>query len=181
MIELIGYHGTVKTSAEKILSSKEFIESNNDNEWLGHGIYFFADIENAIKWASERAKRYKEPAIILSADIKCNPDKYLDLDYKANRDKVSSFMKDILEKTGKELSFHKRDEEKRCIALNLYKEMFNIDVMEFSFARKIKKGNSSDRDLLGLSSIPEKQICVSNHLCLSNIKIVRGDEYVERI
>ena len=51
MIELIGYHGTVKTSAEKILSSKEFIESNNDNEWLGHGIYFFADIENAIKKA----------------------------------------------------------------------------------------------------------------------------------
>lgn len=181
MIELVGYHGTIKTNAEKILSSKNFIESNNDDEWLGHGIYFFADIENAIKWANERASRYKESAIVLSVDIKCDADKYLDLDYKVNRDKVSLFMKDILEKRGKDLSFCKRDEEKRCISFNLYKKMCNIDVMGFSFFRKIKKGNSLDRDLLGLSSIPEKQICVSNHLCISNIKIVRGDEYVKRI
>lgn len=179
MIKLIGYHGTVKSKAEKILSSKNFIESSNDNEWLGHGIYFFADIENAIKWADERANRYKEPAVVLSANIECISSNYLNLDYQANRNKVSSFIKDILARADKNLSFYKRDDEKRCVAFNLYKKFFGIDVIEFSFSRKTKKGHSEEKDLLGLNSIPKKQICVSNQQCISNIKVVRGDEYVK--
>lgn len=49
------------------------------------------------------------------------------------------------------------------------------------FFKKGKKGHSEDKDILGFSSVPEKQICVSNHQCISNIKIVRGDKYVEGI
>lgn len=52
-------------------------------------------------------------------------------------------------------------------------------VIEFSFSRKTKKGHSEEKDLLGLNSISEKQICVSNQQCISNIKVVRGDEYVK--
>ena len=157
MIELVGYHGTIKTNAEKILSSGIFKESNEKDDWLGHGIYFFADIENAIKWANERANRYNEEAVVLSANIKCDMNRYLNLDYQFNRRKVSLFFKDIINKSDKDISFYKRDEEKRCIACDLYK------------------------DILGFSSVPEKQICVSNHQCISNIKIVRGDKYVEGI
>ena len=93
MIELVGYHGTIKTNAEKILSSGIFKESNEKDDWLGHGIYFFADVENAIKWANERANRYNEEAVVLSANIKCDMNRYLNLDYQFNRRKVSLFLK----------------------------------------------------------------------------------------
>lgn len=181
MIELVGYHGTIKTNAEKILSSGIFKESNEKDDWLGHGIYFFADVENAIKWANERANRYNEEAVVLSVNIKCDMNRYLNLDYQFNRRKVSLFFKDIINKSDKDISFYKRDEEKRCIACDLYKDFFGIYVIEFTFSRKVKKGHSEDKDILGFSSVPEKQICVSNHQCISNIKIVRGDKYVEGI
>lgn len=47
-----GFHGTDKTIATEILLHKaKFIESNNDYDWLGRGVYFW---ENSV----ERAKQY---------------------------------------------------------------------------------------------------------------------------
>lgn len=100
---------------------------------------FFADVENAIKWANERANRYNEEAVVLSANIKCDMNRYLNLDYQFNRRKVSLFFKDIINKSDKDISFYKRDEEKRCIACDLYKDFFGIYVIEFTFSRKVKK------------------------------------------
>jgi len=65
--------------------------------------------------------------------------RYLNLDYQFNRRKVSLFFKDIINKSDKDISFYKRDEEKRCIACDLYKDFFGIYVIEFTFSRKVKK------------------------------------------
>lgn len=54
----IGYHGTDYNGEMCIIKSKTFNLSNNDNEWLGTGIYFFIDkdrnkaIDNAYKWST---------------------------------------------------------------------------------------------------------------------------------
>ena len=51
----IGFHGTSEASADSIISSN-FKLSENPNDWLGYGIYFFiegvnAPCENAKEWA----------------------------------------------------------------------------------------------------------------------------------
>lgn len=57
--EFIGYHGTSEASANSILSSN-FKPSENPDDWLGYGIYFFIEginvpIDNAIEWAKTKA------------------------------------------------------------------------------------------------------------------------------
>lgn len=63
----IGYHGTNADHVESIVKNG-FYTSDNADEWLGHGIYFFTEgisdpIENAKEWAINQAwdkvaKRY---------------------------------------------------------------------------------------------------------------------------
>lgn len=55
----IGYHGTNKESADAILETN-FKFSNNPDDWLGYGIYFFVEgisnpINNATEWAKNKA------------------------------------------------------------------------------------------------------------------------------
>ena len=46
-----GYHGTRKDAAERILA-EGFKKSENDWEWLGHGVYFWQDgPARAKEWA----------------------------------------------------------------------------------------------------------------------------------
>lgn len=52
--EFTGYHGTSEENAAQIIKSK-FIPSENHDDWLGYGVYFFIDgiscpINNAKAW-----------------------------------------------------------------------------------------------------------------------------------
>lgn len=176
MIELIGYHGTTKTNAEKILKNNKFNESTSKNDWLGHGIYFFKDIEDAKKWSIEKAHRYKDESIVLSANIKCTEEKYIDLDFKSNLNLLLSFAKEILKTSGKDIYFKNKNEEKMCLICDLYKDFYDMNIMTFTFS---KKTSLEIKNTIGFKTLPERQICVSNHQCLSNIRIVmRGEDYV---
>ncbi|HID8434782.1 TPA: hypothetical protein ACXIJW_002336 [Serratia marcescens] len=69
----VGFHGTSFSAACQILADK-FRTSNGDEEWLGHGVYFFIEglndpVEKATGWAKKRAwernrKRYDDFAVI---------------------------------------------------------------------------------------------------------------------
>lgn len=70
----VGYHGT---DASKVSSIQQFNfnKSTEDDDWLGHGVYFFVEgiscpVENASEWAVNQAfkKKYAEYAV-LQADI----------------------------------------------------------------------------------------------------------------
>lgn len=55
----IGFHGTSEVNASSIMSSN-FIPSENPDDWLGYGIYFFIEgindpCENAKEWAKNCA------------------------------------------------------------------------------------------------------------------------------
>ncbi|WP_428353235.1 hypothetical protein [Methyloprofundus sp.] len=57
--EIIGYHGTSEENAEKIVNTT-FKRSENPDDWLGYGVYFFVDgisdpINNAKEWAMYKA------------------------------------------------------------------------------------------------------------------------------
>jgi hypothetical protein len=67
---IVGYHGCDENIAKRVLSGKTRLRaSNNDYDWLGPGIYFWADSpERAAHWAREQHKRnasvVKKPAVV---------------------------------------------------------------------------------------------------------------------
>jgi len=62
----IGYHGTTRESALKILASKKFLISKGKNQWLGEGVYFFEnDLKQAYNWCT-KARKYSNWVIIKS-------------------------------------------------------------------------------------------------------------------
>jgi hypothetical protein len=60
---LVLYHGCDKELAESVLSGNKALRpSENDYDWLGHGIYFWVDSpDRAWAWASERREN---PSVI---------------------------------------------------------------------------------------------------------------------
>lgn len=67
---VFGFHGLDKQIAYDILNQKkEFKHSNNDHDWLGHGVYFWENnFERAKQYAIEDMKRInskiKEPFVL---------------------------------------------------------------------------------------------------------------------
>lgn len=67
---VIGFHGCDRSIVEKVLNGQEeLIKSQNDYDWLGHGIYFWENNETrALQYAEEMVKRkkttVKSPAVI---------------------------------------------------------------------------------------------------------------------
>lgn len=58
---IIGYHGCDKSVGEGILASgRKLRKSENDYDWLGHGVYFWEnDPARAFQWAKAQQKRGK--------------------------------------------------------------------------------------------------------------------------
>jgi hypothetical protein len=70
---VLGYHGCDAATADRVLSGKDsLIASENDYDWLGHGIYFWEhNVQRAYEFALEihrlrprRRPRIKYPAVI---------------------------------------------------------------------------------------------------------------------
>jgi hypothetical protein len=67
---IVGYHGCESGFAERLFAGHVIVDdwqrSENDHDWLGHGIYFWEYApERAMRWAVERCKRRGgEPSVI---------------------------------------------------------------------------------------------------------------------
>jgi hypothetical protein len=63
-----GYHGTSLQTATSILSGGTFELSQNDYDWLGHGVYFWEHAPyRAWDWAKEK---YGSDAAVIEAEIR---------------------------------------------------------------------------------------------------------------
>ena len=64
---LLGFHGTDKVTAEKVLSGEEhLLQSENSYDWLGHGIYFW---EYSPQRALEFARSKYDDSVVIGAII----------------------------------------------------------------------------------------------------------------
>lgn len=87
-MNIIAYHGTDLTCANKIISS-DFMFKENDAHWLGNGVYFYLDLSLAQWWTTNPSSvfgnRVIDPAII-QVELEVQEDEVLDLrklsDYK---------------------------------------------------------------------------------------------------
>ncbi|MGV3043499.1 hypothetical protein [Staphylococcus rostri] len=157
-ITLLGYHGTTLDNALSIVRNSDFKKSNKDNEWLGHGVYFFELYEKAEWWVSKRNK----PAIIETKILV--PEKYyLDLDKPSEVDKLGEFIK-FIEESGKKFTVKGDETQKRCAVINLYMQSCGFKVISatlLSTNKKYKKQLNS----IGFHR-SEKQICVHDTQCI---------------
>jgi hypothetical protein len=68
---VLGYHGCDRGVAEQVISGDPFQPSDNDYDWLGHGIYFWeSNPARGLEFATElKAKRNRivEPYVVGAA------------------------------------------------------------------------------------------------------------------
>lgn len=66
---VLGYHGCDRGVGERLLSGEAFVPSENDYDWLGHGIYFWESSPlRALQFAQEASRRsrssFREPFVV---------------------------------------------------------------------------------------------------------------------
>ena len=115
-----GHHGTLE-SCFRLIEKEGFRCSKKNNEWLGWGIYFFAEYEDAQWWANneslKKTKRGQKPCVI-TALVKYKNNEYLDLDVRADKREFDKLAADLSAKLKVSLHF-KTDAQWRCYYSNL--------------------------------------------------------------
>lgn len=66
---VVGYHGRTAAFARELLLGRRLVRdwrpSQNEWDWLGHGIYFWEHApERALRWARERYRGRQRPAVL---------------------------------------------------------------------------------------------------------------------
>ncbi len=62
---VVGFHGCDRSVADKVIKQGEaLVRSENDYDWLGHGVYFWeGSYERALEWA-KADKNISQPAVV---------------------------------------------------------------------------------------------------------------------
>lgn len=130
-VSIKGYHKTRVDRAAKILKYKCFPISTGNDKWLGDGIYFWDDLENAKWWNN---KLYSDGAI-LSADISCDESEYADLDDPKQMSTLLAFtdwLLDNSESGDTAYEFENRDQA-RAVFCTLFKQAYGFQLLKNSF------------------------------------------------
>lgn len=173
-----GYHGTIKSYADSILFSQKFKKSEKANEWLGYGIYFYAHYEEAVWWANNQSRRYKELPAILRVSIECKSSEFFDLDIFDNALAISNTFERFIRKLKQEgtvgIDFESKQlDEQWCFAVELYKETHpEIKLIAYTFDAPMSRKRKHKRPIF----IPrQKQYCVISHDIIKSIVIAEDD------
>ena len=65
---VVAYHGTYRRAAHRLVDGEPFSPSNNRDDWLGHGIYFWEYGPQQAWWWARR--RYGDDAAVVAALIR---------------------------------------------------------------------------------------------------------------
>lgn len=162
--KFVGYHGTTDINAKNILKTKYFNFSQDDEEWLGKGIYFFQDDVKQAYYYCVKAKKYISWTI-----IKCNIEAkdVIDLDDLSTLEEFQKFANKI------KCRYKKRSDGKprkliNAVAINSMYEAKHFDIIKKTF--EIPEGFITERTNI----IPmQVQLCVRNRNCIKTIEEVQ--------
>lgn len=166
------YHGTSKANADKIVKEHLFFQSDKENEWLGRGIYFFGEKEDAHWWNSHSRFDGQEMEI-LEVELVCDESDILDLDDRATFLEVNNLVGEMLRSTpanGVNLE-NKSKHQRQCFFCNYVQTLVpQIKIRTYTFSTPFYKNNLTD---FGFSK-KQKQYCVVDH---EVIKTVNGKNW----
>lgn len=61
---IIGYHGTDAETADQLVRGDAFTPSENIDDWLGHGVYFWEYAPKQAWWWARKYKHHNNPAVV---------------------------------------------------------------------------------------------------------------------
>ncbi|MGB5822456.1 MAG: hypothetical protein WBH44_00135 [Proteocatella sp.] len=163
-IEMQGYHATNINSVKSILDFGFNINKKRDNEWLGHGIYFFKYRTDALTWAKNTHYCKGNPTII-KCKLECDEKSFLDLDDPSRLNHVNEFSEEIsnlLSEDGETLSF-KDDHEKVCAILNIYKQYYGIRLISYTFKNNRTRNANGYKVIFKDYGYNEAQVCATDN------------------
>lgn len=132
---IVGYHATNKANAKKILK-KGFMQSKGDKEWLGSGIYFYLNIQDALEW--------RRCDTILCTFIKVGEKDILDIDSDKGKRKYLQATNKVIEKAKTlKIELDKDAQKNQCAVVNLIWDLNkNIKLIESSLPKEKRKINT---------------------------------------
>lgn len=170
-LSMSGYHGTAQ-SRFKSIQREKFRLSSGDKEWLGPGIYFFAEYENAVWWAKGEARRRikpkaGDPPFVIQVNLWYNENEHLDLDLVPDREQYELLVSQIESKLTRKPCFDAFDpmtarKLRRCLYCKLLFHSTPVKILSCTF---FKEYNEYD------IPINRKEHCVSGN---DPIEIVCG-------
>lgn len=89
------YHGTKYSNALKIIEMSKFIPKNKDTHYLGQGIYFYDNPNNASRWIKGYYKGFV--GAILRVEIDVDDKDVLDLRNEYHRKRAEHILKDVMQ------------------------------------------------------------------------------------
>jgi len=94
-LNLKGFHATSEYNANKIIKEKFIVNTKRNNEWLGHGIYFFKYKVDAQSWGEQTYYCKPIPAII-ECELEVEEDRFLDLDNPEKKNCFETYFEEVL-------------------------------------------------------------------------------------
>lgn len=134
LFEKTAYHTTAKDRAESILKNKFFYESTQTNEWLGSGIYFWDDIDDAKWWRSNVKGVPRDKTVMIEVYLKCKYSEYRDLNIKENMKEFEAICEEVINNKFFRLGTLS-EVELRNFYCNYYKRKLGIKLLEYNFRR----------------------------------------------
>lgn len=161
MHKYIGYHGTSKEAATSILNSKCFKISNDDEEWLGEGVYFFEDDPiQAVDWCT-KVNRFSEWSV-LKSDLEA--EKVINM---LDRKTYTQF-KELSKLVKGKYNTRKDRKPRKLINSVIFNMMYNIEKYDMVRAAfQIPSAECADRSNILPMQI---QLCVRNRECIKSIE-----------
>ena len=160
-----GYHGTTKKSAEVICKEQRMFPSKRNNDWLGNGIYFFANAYDAQWWISH-ARYCNRKTSVLTAKITYVPANLLDLDIQDDLKKLNDVVHTFISLNEGQIKADMTPQQKWCFACNLIHEIDpNVELIARTFP------HHEDSSIFPIN---RRQICVFDNKLISDIREFEG-------
>lgn len=186
---ILGYHGTNKEDAEKIVTKQNFIpgEDSDNEDFLGKGVYFFKVKDHAVLWNLKKEKdkgkvnlKYREYILkykVLSANIIINKSNLLDLEKVKDIVKYDKICKRFQEEFQDDLEYAEAEHKDRAIINYFYKKRY----MDNIYAIRKIEGQRNRVSSLNVADYLERDIiCVKDTRIIRDIKMesdIQRDEY----
>lgn len=167
--EEVGYHKTFSVYKNSIIKSG-FKLSNEDDDWLGEGVYFWDKESNAHWW--KKRQNGIMGSCIFKCLLSCKQNNFLNLDDKnemRNMDDFSQrYLKEAKKINGAKPMFANNNQRKKFFC-DIYCRKHHYEILSFTF----------EHDIINISgfkvgSEARRQICVRNpeNIQILNIKEV---------
>lgn len=171
---ITGYHGTTEEESQKILESNYFVPSEGEDNWLGNGIYFYSNLNDAYEW--------EKSEVILHTIIKINRDEFLDIDTNEGKQVFNNVLKTLYSYISKNIETstfdfsNKKIIKNQCAVMNIIWDAYDeLKVVAASFAKEKTK----IKTLLDVRP-RRREFCVKDNDCIVLIQKIRKGELNDR-